>query len=58
MPRYSTIRISNKNAEIPYDSSIYSKCRLRGFYGGPWDNFSLSDHTMDTVVFRIVTLEI
>jgi len=31
-----------KQVEIPYGSSIFRWCRLRGLDGGPWDNCDLS----------------
>ena len=33
----SSVKSCFNYAEITYDSSIFSLCRLRGSHGGPWD---------------------
>jgi len=38
----SVVFASFNYAEIPYDASIFRWCRLRGSYGGPWDNYDFS----------------
>ena len=39
---YLPVKSCFNYAEIPYDASIFRKCRLRGPYGGPWVNYDFS----------------